>query len=81
MLLERAAGPVLQNSTRGDALLRNAPRYGSFVAEWSAIYERFGVPPGIGLAQVILESGLNGTRRSEANAVGSASGCGQTGSY
>ena len=70
VLLERAAGPVLQNSTRGDALLRNAPRYGSFVAEWSAIYERFGVPPDIGLAQVILESGLNGTRRSEANAVG-----------
>jgi hypothetical protein len=69
-LLERAAGPVLQNSTRGDALLRSEPRYGSFVAEWSAIYERFGVPADIGLAQVILESGLNGTRRSEANAVG-----------
>jgi hypothetical protein len=69
-LLERAAGPVLQNSTRGDALLRSAPKYGSFVAEWSAIYERFGVPADIGLAQVILESGLNGTRRSEANAVG-----------
>jgi len=69
-LLERAAGPVLQNSTRGDALLRSAPRYGSFVAEWSAIYERFGVPADIGLAQVILESGFNGTRRSEANAVG-----------
>jgi len=69
-LLERATGPVLQNSTRGDALLRSAPKYGSFVAEWSAIYERFGVPAEIGLAQVILESGLNGTRRSEANAVG-----------
>jgi len=69
-LLERAAGPVLQNSTRGDALLRSAPKYGSFVAEWSGIYERFGVPGEIGLAQVILESGLNGTRRSEANAVG-----------
>ena len=69
-LLERTAGPVLQNSTRGDALLRSAPKYGSFVAEWSAIYERFGVPAEIGLAQVILESGLNGTRRSEANAVG-----------
>ena len=70
VLLERAAGPVLQNSTRGDALLRNAPKYGSFVAEWGAIYERFGVPADIGLAQVILESGLDGTRRSEANAVG-----------
>jgi hypothetical protein len=69
-LLERAAGPVLQNSTRGDALLRSAPQYGSFVAEWSAIYERLGVPADIGLAQVILESGFNGTRRSEANAVG-----------
>src|SRR5439155_1237259 len=33
-------------------------------------YERFGVPAEIGLAQVIFESGLNGTRRSEANAVG-----------
>ena len=27
LLLERAAGPVLQNSTRGDALLQNARRY------------------------------------------------------
>ena len=70
ILLERAAGPVLQNSTRGDALLRNQQKYGSFIAEWGAIYERFGVPADIGLAQVILESGLNGTRRSEANAVG-----------
>jgi len=69
-LLEHAAGPVLHNSTRGDALLPNARRYGRFLAEWGAIYERFGVPAEIGLAQVILESGLNGTRRSEANAVG-----------
>jgi hypothetical protein len=70
LLLEVAAGPVLHNSTRGDALRPNAKRYGSFLAEWGAIYERFGVPADIGLAQVILESGLNGTRRSEANAVG-----------
>ena len=70
LLLERTAGPVLHNSTRGDALLPNAVRYGRFLAEWSAIYERFGVPADIGLAQVILESGLNGKRRSEANAVG-----------
>jgi hypothetical protein len=70
VLLERVAGPVLQNSTRGDALLRSTPKYGSFVAEWGAIYERFGVPADIGLAQVILESGLNGTRRSKADAVG-----------
>src|SRR5436190_3406203 len=70
LLMERVAGPVLNNSTRGDALLRNVGRYGPFLAEWSAIYERFGVPADIGLAQVIFESGLNGTRRSEANAVG-----------
>jgi hypothetical protein len=69
-LLERATGPVLNNSTRGDALRPNAKRYGAFLAEWGAIYERFGVPADIGLAQVILESGLSGTRRSEANAVG-----------
>jgi hypothetical protein len=70
LLLEGAAGPVLHNSTRGDALLMNARRYGPFLAEWGAIYERFGVPAEIGLAQVIFESGLNATRRSEANAVG-----------
>jgi hypothetical protein len=70
LLLEGVAGPVLHNSTRGDALLINARKYGSFLAEWGAIYERFGVPAEIGLAQVILESGFDGTRRSEANAVG-----------
>jgi hypothetical protein len=69
-LLERAAGPVLHNSTRGDALLQSVPTYGSFAGEWSAIYERFGVPGDIGLAQAILESGMSGTRRSGANAVG-----------
>ncbi|MGB2717978.1 MAG: hypothetical protein WBC51_27575 [Vicinamibacterales bacterium] len=70
LLMEQAAGPVLHNSTRGDALLMNVPRYGPFLAEWGAIYERFGVPADIGLAQVIFESGLSGTRRSHANAVG-----------
>jgi len=70
LLMERAAGPVLQNSTRGDALLMNAPRYGPFLAEWGVIYARFGVPAEIGLAQAILESGLSATRRSKANAVG-----------
>ena len=69
-LLEQAAGPVLHNPTRGNFLLPNAQRYGRFLSEWGAIYERFGVPAEVGLAQVILESGLNGTRRSEANAVG-----------
>jgi Transglycosylase SLT domain len=69
-LIEHVAGPVLNNSTRGDALIPNARRYGGFLAEWGAIYERFGVPAEIGLAQVVLESGLNPTRRSEANAVG-----------
>jgi hypothetical protein len=69
-LLEQATGPVLYNSTRGDALLQNVRKYGPFVAEWSTIYERFGVPAEIGLAQAILESGMSGTRRSEANAVG-----------
>ncbi|HEY7502363.1 MAG TPA: hypothetical protein VH740_27830 [Vicinamibacterales bacterium] len=70
LLMERAAGPVQHNSTRGDALLENVPKYGPFLAEWGAIYERFGVPAEIGLAQVIFESGLSGTRRSKANAVG-----------
>ena len=70
LLMERAAGPVLHNSTRGDALNMNTPRYGQLLAEWGAIYERFGVPAEIGLAQVIFESGLSGTRRSNANAIG-----------
>ena len=70
LLFERGTGPVVHNSTRGDALAPNALRYGRFLAEWGAIYERFGVPADIGLAQVILESGLSGNRRSEANAVG-----------
>ena len=69
-LMERAAGPVMQNATRGDALIPNARRYGAFLGEWGAIYERFGVPAHIGLGQVILESGLSPTRRSEANAIG-----------
>jgi hypothetical protein len=68
--MEPTAGRVLHNSTRGDALLMNVPRYGQLLAEWGTIYERFGVPADIGLAQVIFESGLSGTRRSKANAVG-----------
>ena len=70
LLMERAAGPIVHNSTRGDALLMNTPRYGPLLADWGAIYERFGVPREIGLAQVIFESGLSGTRRSKADAIG-----------
>jgi hypothetical protein len=69
-LLEQRVGPVLHNPTRGQFLLPNTRRYGQFIGEWAAIYERFGVPAEIGLAQVILESGFNPTRRSEARAVG-----------
>ena len=68
--IEAVAGPVMHNPTRGGFLLPNAQRYGRFINEWRAIYERFGVPADLGLAQAILESGLNGTRRSRANAVG-----------
>jgi hypothetical protein len=69
-LLESEAGPVLHNPTRGLFLLPNVPRYGGFLGEWGAIYERFGVPASIGLAQAIVESGLKGTIRSEARAIG-----------
>lgn len=69
-LLEPAAGAVVHNPTRGLFLLPNAERYGSFLHEWSVIYERFGVPSEIGLAQAILESGLNGRVRSRARALG-----------
>lgn len=69
-LLEPTAGPLIHNPTRGLFLLPNIPRYGPFVSEWGLIYERFGVPAEIGLAQAILESGLNGTARSRANALG-----------
>jgi hypothetical protein len=69
-LLEARVGPVLHNPTRGRFLTPNVRRYGQFVGEWAAIYERFGVPAEIGLAQAVLESGFNPTRRSEARAVG-----------
>ena len=66
-LLDDEVGPVLHNSTRGRFVSR---AYAGFLAEWGAIYERFGVPAEVGLAQAIVESGLEGTRRSEAGAVG-----------
>jgi hypothetical protein len=69
-LLSAVAGPVVHNATRGGFLAPGARRYGAFLGEWGAIYERFGVPAEIGLAQAIVESGFEGVRRSEANAVG-----------
>lgn len=69
-LLEGVAGPLVHNATRGWFLLPNESRYGMFLAEWGAIYERFGVPAEIGLAQALVESGLNGRARSEARAIG-----------
>jgi len=69
-ILEVEAGPIVHNPTRGRFLLPNASRYGGFLNDWGTIYERFGVPAEIGLAQAVVESGLNGTVRSEARAVG-----------
>lgn len=69
-LLEAVVGPVVHNPTRGRFLSPGAKRYGAFLQEWGEIYERFGVPAEIGLAQAIVESGLNGTRRSPAGAIG-----------
>lgn len=69
-LLEPTTGPLVHNPTRGQFLMPNAVRYGSFLEEWGAIYERFGVPAEVGLAQAVLESGLNGTARSRARALG-----------
>lgn len=68
--LEMGAGPVKHNPTRGNFLLPKARRYGSFLGEWSTIYERFGVPAEIGLAQAAVESGWDGRIRSEAGALG-----------
>jgi hypothetical protein len=68
--LEPRIGPLVHNPTRGQFLLPNVPRFGPFVGEWSRIYERFGVPANIGLSQAVLESGLDGTARSRANALG-----------
>ena len=69
-LLEPTAGPVVHNPTRGLFLLPNVERYGDFLSQWGAIYERFGVPLEIGLSQAIIESGLNGRARSPARALG-----------
>lgn len=69
-LLEPEAGPVVHNPTRGLFLRPHAERYGRFLSQWGSIYERFGVPAEVGLAQAILESGLNGRARSSARALG-----------
>jgi hypothetical protein len=69
-LLKPIAGPVMHNLTRGRFVRPGAERYGRFLAEWGAIYERFGVPADIGLAQALVESGFDGARRSEAGAIG-----------
>lgn len=69
-LLEVVVGPIVHNPTRGEFLAPNARRYGAFLKEWGTIYERFGVPAEIGLAQAVVESGLSGTRRSPAGAIG-----------
>ena len=69
-LLEPATGPLVHNPTRGLFLIPNAQRYGGFLDEWGAIYQRFGAPSEIGLAQAILESGLDGRARSRARALG-----------
>jgi hypothetical protein len=69
-LLEPAIGPVVHNATRGRFLLPNERPYGAFLDEWGAIYERFGVPAELGLAQAIVESGLDGNARSESRAIG-----------
>ena len=69
-LLAEAAGPIVQNATRGRFLARHAARHADFLGEWGAIYERFGVPAEIGLAQAIVESGLNGRARSQVRALG-----------
>ncbi|MEX2273116.1 MAG: helix-turn-helix transcriptional regulator [Vicinamibacterales bacterium] len=68
--LEAEAGPILHNETRGDFASPGLAAYGPLLAEWGSIYERFGVPREIGLAQALLESGFIGRRRSEADAIG-----------
>lgn len=69
-VLESRAGPVVHNQTRGEFLRPNVERYGDLLSEWGRIYERFGVPAEVGLAQALVESGLGGRVRSEAGAIG-----------
>ena len=69
-LLEPVAGPVVHNPSRGRFVSPHAERFGIFLDQWGAIYERFGVPAEIGLAQAMVESGLDGRARSSARALG-----------
>lgn len=69
-LLAEAAGPVVHHSTRGTFIEAGTKRFGTFLSEWGRIFERFGVPAEIGLAQALVESGLRGDVRSEAGAIG-----------
>ena len=69
-LLTPVVGPVLHNATRGLFLIPNERRYGAFLEEWGLIFERFGVPADVGLAQALVESGFDGSARSEAQAIG-----------
>jgi hypothetical protein len=69
-VLSDVAGPVVHNPSRGLFVAPNVRRYGSLLEQWGAIYERFGVPARIGLAQALVESGFTGGVRSEARAVG-----------
>ena len=69
-LLVPLVGAVVHNPSRGRFLSPHAARYGGFLGQWGQIYERFGVPAEIGLAQAVVESGLNGRARSRAQALG-----------
>lgn len=69
-LLEPVVGEIIHNATRGDFVAPNVRRYGRFLEEWGRIYERFGVPAELGLAQAMVESGFSGDVRSEARAIG-----------
>ncbi len=70
ILMAATSAPVIHNATRGTFVAPNARRYGGFLEEWGQIYEHFGVPAEIGLAQAMIESGWHPTVRSEARAVG-----------
>ena len=69
-LLDPLVGPVLYNVARGTFIAEGTEQFGGFLAEWGAIFERFGVPADIGLAQALVESGLEGNIRSDAEAIG-----------